>query len=244
MRLSAPILVAAIFALIAAAPAAAQARYVLWAWERPEDLRAAGPDVGVAAVVGFIELSGDGLWARGRRFPLKIAAGAPRIAVVHVQIDPRRPLVWTPALRARTAAAVLAYARTPGFRAVQLDFEVRLSQRQALLDVVHDVRAGLDRHTPLSMNALASWCETETWLDQADVDEIVPMIFRMGPAGGRLKVRLADGGDLANPRCRAAIGISTDTPLARIPGGRRIYVFNPHSWTPAEIAAVLKGPRP
>ena len=90
------------------------------------------------------------------------------------------------------------------------------------------------------MNALASWCETETWVDGAQADEIVPMVFRMGSEGERLKARLAAGEDFANPRCRAAIGISTDTPLARIPGGRRVYVFNPHSWTPADIAAALR----
>jgi hypothetical protein len=232
--------VAVLLWAVCAAPAVAQPALVLWAWERPEDLRAAGPTVEVAAVVGFVELTGTRLWGRARRFPLKTAPGARRIAVVHVQIDPAEPLVWTPALRARTAAAVLGFARTPGFAAVQVDFEVRESQRQVLLDLVHDVRAGLPRTTPLSINALASWCETETWVGAADADEIVPMVFRMGPEGERLKARLAAGGDFANPRCRTAIGISTDTPLAAIPAGRRVYVFNPHSWTAADIAAVLK----
>jgi hypothetical protein len=234
------LVVAVLVALAAAAPARAQPALVLWAWERPEDLRTAGPDVEVAAVVGFVQLTGASLWARGRRFPLQTAPGVRRTAVVHVQIDPGQPLAWTPALRARAAQTVLAYARTPGFQAVQIDFEVRESQRQVLLDLVHDVRAGLGGNVPLSMNALASWCETETWVDAAQADEIVPMVFRMGAEGERLKARLAAGADFANPRCRAAIGISTDTPLARIPGGRRVYVFNPHSWTPADIAAALR----
>ncbi|HEY3947870.1 hypothetical protein [Phenylobacterium sp.] len=232
--------VAVLFGAAFAAPAGAQPALVLWAWERPEDLRSAGPDVEVAAVVGFVELTGAGLWARGRRFALRTAPGARRTAVVHVQIDPGQLLVWTPALRARAAQTVLAYARTPGFQAVQIDFEVKESQRQVLLDLLHDVRAGLPATTPLSMNALASWCETETWVDAAEVDEIVPMVFRMGPEGERLKARLAAGEDFADPRCRTAIGVSTDTPLARIPAGRRVYVFNPHSWTPADIAAVLR----
>jgi hypothetical protein len=243
MRPVVPLLIAALAAFALPAPAKATPTLVLWAWERPEDLRAAGPRVEVAAVEGFVELSGDSLWARGRRFPLLTAPGARRIAVVHVQIDPAKPLVWTPALRARTAATVLAYARTPGFQSVQIDFEVRASERQVLLDVVHDVRTGLP-NTHLSMNALASWCETETWLGQASVDEIVPMVFRMGQGGDALKARLAAGGDFANPRCRTAIGISTDTPLVRIPAGRRVYVFNPRSWTPGDIAAVLKRPLP
>ena len=131
-------------------------------------------------------------------------------------MDPSRPLQWTPALRARTASAVLAYVRASGLQAVQIDFEVPASDRQALIDLVHDVRAGLPAGTPLSMNALASWCETE-YLGRpaAPVDEIVPMVFRLGRGGDKLKAKLETGGDFADPHCRSAIGISTDTPLAR-----------------------------
>ncbi len=49
------------------------------------------------------------------------------------------------ALRARAAAAVLAYAGGPGVTAVQIDFEVRASQRPVLLDVLRDVRAACRR---------------------------------------------------------------------------------------------------
>ncbi|HLK24306.1 MAG TPA: hypothetical protein VKT30_06580 [Caulobacteraceae bacterium] len=237
--------VAASIVAFAAALAGAGAAWpapglALWAWERPEDLSSAPPGVAVAAVEGFVQLSGDAIWARGRRFPLKTAPGAQRIAVVHVQIDASRPLHWTPALRARTAAAVLAYARRPGFSEMQIDFEVPASDRQALIDLAHDVRAGLPAGEPLSMNALASWCETENWVDQAPVDEIVPMVFRLGAGGAKLKAKLEAGGDFADPRCRSAIGVSTDTPLARFPRDRRVYVFSPHSWTPAAIAGVVK----
>jgi hypothetical protein len=162
--------------------------------------------------------------------------------LVHVQIDPKTPLHWSPAMRARAASAVLAYARSPALEALQVDFEVRASQRTVLLDLLRDVRAGLPPHVRLSMTALASWCETETWLTNAPVDEVVPMLFRMGPGGAALKAKLAAGGDFALPRCRSAIGVSMDAPLARIPAGRRLYVFNPHSWTAAELTAVAKRP--
>jgi hypothetical protein len=232
--------------LALAAPVAGDARpsLVLWAWERPEDLRAAGPDVGVAVLTGFIELSGERMTARGRRFPVLIAPGAARTALVHLQVDPRRPLAWTPALRARTAAAVVALARPGEFAAVQVDFEVRASERQVLLDVLADVRAALPRATPLSMTALASWCETEDWLDQADVDEVAPMLFRMGRGGQALRAKLEAGGDFANPRCRTALALSTDTPMARVPPGRRVYLFNPRSWSPADLARALRTSQP
>ncbi len=227
-------------AIEAAGPVRSAPALVLWAWERPEDLSSAPQNVEVAALEGFVELSGDRLWARGRRFPLRTAPGARRIAVVHVQVDDAKALAWTPALRARTAAVVLAYARRSGFPAVQIDFEVPASDRRALLDLAGDVRGGLPAGVRLSMNALASWCETEDWIDAAPVDEVVPMLFRLGAGGAKLKAKIEAGGDFNDPRCRAAVGVPTDAPLARIPPGRRVYVFNPHSWTPADIAGVVK----
>ena len=222
-------------ALALSAQAAQAQSLVLWAWERPEDLRFAGRDVEIAVQTGFIELSGDRLIVRGRRHPLEAAPGQVTTAVVHVQIDPRRRLVWTAEREIQVAQAVLRLAQRPGVRRLQLDFEVRASERPILLAVLQGIRAGLPEGVELSMTALASWCETETWLDQAPVDEIVPMLFRMGTGGERLKAKLARGGDFAHPRCRQALAVSVDTPLVRAPAGRRVYLFNPGSWTAASF---------
>ncbi|MEO7178319.1 MAG: hypothetical protein ABIW83_05705 [Allosphingosinicella sp.] len=213
---------------------------ILWAWERPEDLRFAGASAQIAVQTGFVELAGNGLQARGRRFPLK-AAAAPSTALVHVQIDHRRPLEWTPPLRARTSAAILHYAAAIPARRVQLDFEVRASERAVLLDILADLRLGLPQGTSLSMTALASWCDTEGWLERVPVDEIVPMLFRMTTGGEALRKRLAAGGDFRNPRCRAALGVASDSPIARAPPGRRVYLFNPRSWTAAEFEQARRG---
>lgn len=216
--------------LIAAPAARAEITPVLWAWERPEDLRFA-PTVEAAVQTGFVEIGGTGVTGRGRRFVLHAAPGQVSTALVHVQIHRGQALDWTPALRARTAETVLGFARAGAARRVQIDFEVLRSERQVLLDLLTDVRAGLPPQTVLSMTALASWCESETWLAAAPVDEIVPMLFRMGPGGAPLKAKLAAGGDFTNPRCRTAYGVSTDAPLAAAPDGRRVYLFNPRSWT-------------
>lgn len=215
-------------------------KLIVWAWERPEDLRFAGPDIEVAALTGFLEISATGLSARGRRLPLKVSR-PPDIAVVHVEILDGAPVDWTPALRRQVSATVLHYAQVVTARRVQLDFEVKASERQMLLDVVGDVRRALPRGTFLSMTALASWCETETWLNAAPVDEIVPMLFRMQPRGEAIKERLAKGGDLRNPRCRAALGVSTDSSIERAPPGRRVYLFNPGSWTVDDFRKAERG---
>lgn len=218
-----------LFACDARTKQAAPPRLILWAWERPEDLRFVQAPAEVAYQAGFVVIEGDGIEARGRHFPLQVAA-PPSTVLVHVQISHARPLVWSPELRARVSAAVLHFARASPARRVQIDFEVRQSERQALLDVLADIRRGLPAGTTLSMTALASWCADEDWLDQAPVDEIVPMLFRMQKGGDSIRKLLAEGGDFRNPKCRTALAISTDSPIARAPPGRRIYLFNPRSW--------------
>jgi len=225
-------------ALACVAAGASAQPLTIWAWERPEDLRFAPPDAEVAAQTGFVELSGDRLIVRGRRHPLSVPADRVTTAVVHVQIDHRRPLAWTPERARQVAAAILRLGR--GTRRLQVDFEVRASERPILLAVLGEVRAGLPKGVELSMTALASWCETEGWLAAAPVDEVVPMLFRMGPGGERVKARLAAGGDFANPACRTALAVSTDTPIVRAPAGRRVYLFNPRSWTAADFERVRR----
>ena len=227
--------VTGLIALLLSACPAARAETVLWAWERPEALAAIPASYGVAVVIGSIHLRGGALSVRGRRFPLALDADRPQpTGVVHIEVDPAQPLEWTPELRGQVVGAALAFARP--YRSVQLDMEVRASQREALLDVLRGMRDGLPPGTVLSMTALASWCE-ERWLAAAPVDEIVPMLFRMGPGGARLRGKLGSGGDFNEPRCRTALGIAMDAPFA-VPPGRRTYVFNPRSWDAAALAAL------
>lgn len=238
MRLLLPLLAALLLLGPASAPRADPPRraLVLWAWDRPEDLSFARPGDEVAAVVGVVTLSGQAVKARGRRVALTLPPGLRRTAVVHVEIDPHAPAVWSARQRRAAAAAVLAYA-AQGWEAVQVDFEVKASQRQVLLDLLTDVRAGLPRGTPLSMTALASWCDSEGWIASAPVDEVAPMLFRMGPGGRPLRHRLESGGDLRQPRCRAALGMAVDQPFERLPAGRRVYLFNPRPWDAKTLAA-------
>jgi hypothetical protein len=211
---------------------------ILWAWERPEDLRFAGPGAVIAVLAGTIRLSGDDVFAQPRLQPALLLPSQQTIGVVHVEIDRGKTPIWNTAQRERTTTAVLNLLRTPRFFAVQIDFEVPASQRHVLLDLLTDVRASLQPGQPLSMTALASWCDTETWIATAPVDEIVPMLFRMGQTGQPIRQRLASGGDFREPRCRTSIGVATDTPPDRLPPGRRVWMFNPHPWTRTDLTTL------
>ena len=215
-------------------------RLVLWAWERPEDLRFAGDDVSVAVLAGTVRLSGEDAVVRPRLQPALVSAGQTVIGTVHVEIDRRRPLAWTTAQRGTAAAAILSLTDNPRFAELQVDFEVRASERGVLLDVLRDVRAGLPPGRVLSMTALASWCDTERWLGAAPVDDVVPMLFRMGPGGAVLRQRLAAGGGFADSHCGRSLGVAVDTPLMGLPAGRRIFLFDPAPWTQGDLAAIRR----
>jgi hypothetical protein len=215
---------------------AAPSRLVVWAWERPEDLNFLPADVEIAVQTGFVELSADRVFARRRRLPLRARPNQAVTAVVHVQIDNRQPLVWSAQQRTEALHAVMRLSRLPNLRRLQIDFEVRASQVQTLGDLLQDVRAAAPPGVLLSMTALASWCGSKSAIAALPVDEIVPMLFRMGRDGGAYRNRLAHGGDFDEPRCRTAIAISTDTPIPRAPPGRRVYLFNPRSWTAEDFA--------
>ncbi len=217
---------------------------ILWAWERPEDVRFAGPGVAVAVLAGTVILSADAAIARPRLQPLRTAPGQQLIGTVHVEIDRNARLAWTPAQRATAAAAVLDLAADARFTEVQLDFEVRASEHAVLLDLLRTVRAGLPPGRTLSMTALASWCDTDDlWLDAAPVDDIVPMLFRMGRGGAGLRERLTAGGWLRNPRCARSLGLATDTLRPTLLRGERLFVFDPVPWQPNALQSFRRSLR-
>ncbi|MBL8490036.1 MAG: hypothetical protein JNM82_04585 [Rhodocyclaceae bacterium] len=135
---------------------------LLWAWERPEDLRWLPADTGVAFVAVTLELEGDTVRRRRRGHALHVVADTARIPVVHVDASWRRPPRLGEAQREAIVAALLAAAEQGNRKVVQLDFEARRSQRAFLADVVREARARLPADTALSMTALASWCAGTT----------------------------------------------------------------------------------
>jgi hypothetical protein len=203
-------------------------RLVLWAWERPVDLRALSPDIGVAFLAQTVTATARAYVVSPRRQPLLVSPQTPLIAVTRIEMpggDATAPVD-------DIARAIASTAGLPRVAAVQIDFDATLSQRPMYRRLLHAVRSGLPRGMPLSMTALASWCMQDNWLDDLPIDEAVPMLFRMGPAehaGSRPR--------LLAPACDGAIGTSLDEPLRGSVARRRVYVFNARPWTDSTVAA-------
>lgn len=206
---------------------------MLWAWERPTDLRALPATAGVAFLSQTIILDAEAVDVIPRRQRLLVSPGTPLIAVTRVEAINSGPLDLDDVELTRIATTIAVTSRLPGIRGVQIDFDATLSQRPAYRRLLRAVRAQLGSDAFLSMTALASWCMRDGWLVGLPVDEVVPMLFRMG-AGERLPPRL--GGSA----CGGALGTALDEPLPPSLTARRTYVFNAAPWSAASIDAAAR----
>ena len=193
---------------------------ILWAWERPEDLRFLDPaNAGVAVLAGTVTLNDGRVDFRPRMQPLLVNPGTRLMSVVRIESSGK-----SGADPAVVAERILATARLPGVSAIQIDYDAGRSERAFYREIVRRVRGGLPRPMPLTLTALVSWCASDHWIDGLPVAEAVPMYFRMGP---ELYLRSAA---LRSPLCATSTGLSTDD-LVRIPLHRRVYLFHPRPWT-------------
>jgi hypothetical protein len=208
---------------------------ILWAWERPEDLRflAASQNLGVAFLAGTIELTARGSENDDRGFvyrprfqPLHVPPPIPLIAVVRIE-SPRdvwhvtqvsaqatsRPSPDANVRRDLMVQAIVAASRLPGVRGVQIDFDASRSKQSFYALLLRDIRGALPREMPLSITALASWCIGDPWigrLPEGTIDEAVPMLFRMGPDAASVVSFVKSGRPFGPPVCRNSVGVSTD----------------------------------
>ncbi|CAN7154839.1 hypothetical protein LJR289_000117 [Pseudoduganella sp. LjRoot289] len=218
-------------------PALAQLpAHMLWAWERPEDMRWLPADVGVAYVASTVLLRGEEALVHPRVAPLMLADGAATVPVLHVDASWRVPPALNGQQAARIVQELLRVAQRGSRNVVQLDFEVRRSQRPFLARTMAEIRRQLDPRIALSVTALASWCMDDAWLPGGVADEVVPMAFRMGQGRNDLRRRLRRQG-FVQPYCRDAAGYASDEPALRGLAARGYY-FSPRPWTAASWQAM------
>lgn len=200
---------------------------MLWAWERPEDLRYLNTsNAGIAFLARTVALENGHAILNPRLQPLQFPPGTALMAVVRLESNQTK----LPTVKSATAQ-ILPVTRDPHVLALQIDFDARRSERdwyRALLQSVHQ-----QIKIPLSITALTSWCQGDPWIRDLPVAEAVPMLFRMG-AGGAW-----NGQDFSVPLCRSSLGLATDELPALTPHDRRLYFFHPRQWTPAAYQGII-----
>ena len=213
---------------------------VLWAWERPELLDFIDPHTtGVAFLARTLFLSGAEVLARPRLQPLRVPPATKLMAVVRIEVDRLRPPELSLRQGELAVAAIVDGGHLPEIAALQVDFDAAASQRVFYRALLQELRRRLPASMPLSMTALASWCLYDDWLADLTVDEVVPMVFRMGADQQRVR-RYLDTADFRDARCRQSLGIATDEPPPMVRPQRRLYVFHPQPWRPEALTRILE----
>jgi hypothetical protein len=213
---------------------------ILWAWQQPEDLSFIDPRrVGVSYLVETIHLGGGTVAVQPNSNGLKIPCGARLMACARIDTATAGPPALSPLQFEETVSQLASLAKFPDAKAVQVDFDATVSQRGFYRKVLIELRRRLPPHMPLSITALASWCQGDDWIARLPVTEAVPMLFRMGADRASILLRLRAGDDFEEPLCRESAGISADELVPRLPAGRRLYIFNPSTWTQESFMTIM-----
>ena len=208
---------------------------MLWAWERPTDLRNLDARAGVAFLSQTLNVRDGAVVVAPRRNPLRVSPHTPLVAVTRIESREAGASRLSESEVESMAGAIARTLSLPRVRGVQIDFDAAESERPFYRALVQAVRRTIGPEVPLSITALASWCADDRWLDGLPIDEAVPMLFRMGPVNEPY-AGIARSPGRAAVECRGALGTSLDEPLHIHAAGRRVYVFNAAAWTPASVA--------
>lgn len=230
-------------------------RRMIWAWERPEDLRFLEPkEFGVAFLAQTISLENDRAVPKPRRQPLELSPGTYVIAVT--RIETLKEMGKGPTLDEKMAGEVASLIKStcalPDVKGVQVDFDAVSSERafyrSMMTKLANEIKAldaadanthhsSLTGHHSLTMTSLASWCTGDAWFNDFPVDEAIPMVFQMGSDEQKIKTYLRNGNDWLEPLCRGSYGLSIDDPIVDgIRRERRIYYFKNSTWSPSDVA--------
>lgn len=209
-------------------------RKILWAWERPEDLRFIDKTTtGVAFLAQTLILYGDKIASNPRRQPLQISDGTYLIAVTRIETIKTGN---RPELSARQRREILELLMKtlalPNIKAIQLDFDVTTSERKFYRQIILELRRKLPKDFPFTITALGSWCLDDRWFGDLPIDEAIPMMFDMGKDDRLIRSFLAKDLDWKEPLCRGSYGLSVGERIdAKLAKDRRIFYFNSKPWT-------------
>ncbi len=218
---------------------------MVWVWETPTDLaHVSRSDVGVAFLGATVEGRRSGVTVRMRRATLILPRNRPELLpVLRIHSFDRHFAPGDERARANVLQAASKLLRDYGVNRLQIDFDATASERAFYAAVLDDLRREvcIPGRCFLSMTALGSWClPGDFWLEALPVDEIVPMLFSLGPMTDRRAfARELESRPL---RCGSAIGLWSDD-LGRPIGSRRLYVFTKGAWS-ADTVEQLPRPEP
>ena len=201
-------------------------RLYLWIWQRSENLAFADPaENSVALWVATFHFGADGSGVQIRRNPTILPGDIEVIAVFRLEIDPGHEESSLDLL----AIEIPSFAEPLGVDEVQIDFDALVSQRDFYRRLIEALRERMPGKR-VSITALASWCFGDPWIEGLPIDAAVPMYYRMGPDGERIREHLSSGRQIPATICRDNAGYSLDEPGMGPVAAKRVFVFSPEGW--------------
>src|ERR1043165_1893829 len=134
---------------------------VLWAWERPEDLRSLDAKrFAVAFLAQTLTLKGDEVIQSSRHQPLQVTPETKLMAVTRIESSKTtgEHAALSDAQRKKIVSLVMKTLQLDRVAAIQIDFDAASSERDFYRSLLQDLRGQLPDKVPLSMTALASFC--------------------------------------------------------------------------------------
>ena len=216
---------------------------ILWALDRPEKLTFIDPNqTEVAVLRGAISINESGVLAQPRRVSVEAPDKTKFISVVKIDAGRFDGYVPTTFDGERCVTSIREWTANANSTSLQIEFDAGMAQRPFYRNLLKALRPSFQR---LTIAAPAAWCTTDPWVQDLPVDEVIPMLFRMGGTGGAVMDVLASSGDFPLDICKGHYGYSPDEKLAVSPPVIRIYAFNPRPWdanTYNEAARLLRHP--
>jgi hypothetical protein len=212
---------------------------ILWAWETPENLKFLNDEnIGVAYLSQTILLKNDDVELRPRRQPLEVNDGTFLIAVTRIETNKITRVTLSDKQKSEIVELVLRTLKQKNVKAIQIDFDVVVSEREFYRKLLNDLRPKIPQNIPLTITALASFCIGDNWFGDLPIDEAVPMIFRMGKDSETVKNYLASGKDFNDTLCKNSYGLAFDEPLnVTFQKNRRFWYFH-NNWTEKDLEKI------
>ena len=212
----------------------------LYTWETPQDFSFLAEEdyyiknVGVAYLSGEI-ISRDGkLVFYNRRNPLIIPEAIEVISVVRINT------FNSPEELSDNKEEIASFITDHCFGAdhCQVDMDARPSEYGHYGEIIEEVNGNLGYR--ISISALASWCNKNSWISDLKIDYAVPMLYRMGESSFLLK---AEHIVLDNRFCRKNVALSTDEldfDFHKYTADKNVFIFNPDAWTKESLDDIIK----
>ncbi|MEZ4542679.1 MAG: DUF3142 domain-containing protein [Cyanobacteriota/Melainabacteria group bacterium] len=229
---------------------------MLWAWELPHRIDFIDEnkgDTGVAYLAQTLVLTGAEWRRKPRLQPLLVPDGTYLEAVSRIEIDRRLGALYSEEQLEGLVGSIVQTAGRPGTRSIQIDFDCARSKRGFYKKLVKRIRSRLPADTELTITCLASWVVGDYWLSdlREDVDQVVPMFFRMGAGRRAVLSHIGAGRSLAcsgHSDDSVAFGFSVDEVDViekfkscipkQLSGDRRVYLFSPGLWNKRLLSKV------